>query len=310
MCLSGVSEALTLFLGEEQLEKKHLWMVIAGLVLLNCVTLAFLLFRDDGSNGEAVAKVGKDKITRQEWLSEMEVRYGKSTLNELIDQKVIENAGKKYGINISDQAVDRELKMVKTMYGSDFSEQTTEDKWRRQIKNNLILEELLTKDVAVSEEEMKQYYEQNSSQFNVPDSYRISQIVVKTKEEAEQTLKELEQGSSFSVLAMERSIDEFTANQGGNAGYISEDDEHIAEDFLKQVKNLKQGEWSKAIKTEEGYAVVKLHEHLKGESYSYKEVKNLIRRQIALEQMDVPVSAKPFWKETDVEWFYGEEEVQ
>lgn len=33
----------------------------------------------------------------------------------------------------------------------------------------------------------------------------------------------------------------------------------------------------------------------------------MIRRQIALEQMDVPVSAKPFWKETDVEWYYGEQ---
>ncbi|MBT2688734.1 peptidyl-prolyl cis-trans isomerase [Bacillus sp. ISL-47] len=292
------------------MKKKHLWMVIAGLILLNCITLVLLLLKGEGSNGEAVAKVGKEKITRQEWLTEMEARYGKSTLNELVDQKVIENAGKKYGIKISDQAVDQELKMVKTMYGSDFSEKTTEDKWRRQIKNNLILEELLTRDVAVSEEEMKQYFEQNSSQFNVPDSYQISQIVVKTKEEAEQTLKELEQGSSFSVLAMERSIDEFTANQGGNAGYISEDDEHISADFLDQVKSLKPEEWSEAIKTEEGYAVVMLHEHLKGESYSYKEVKNLIRRQIALEQMDVPVSAKPFWKETDVEWFYGEEEAQ
>lgn len=289
------------------MEKKHFWIIIAGLVLLNVLTLSFLVFKGDGGNREAVAKVGKDKITRQEWLSEMESRYGKSTLNELIDQKVIENAGKKYGIKISDQAIDRELKMVKTMYGSNFSDQTTEDNWRKQIKNNLILEELLTKDVTVSEDEMKQYYEQNSSQFNVPDSFHISQIVVKTREEAEQTLKELEQGSSFSVLAMERSIDEFTANQGGNAGYISEDDEHITADFLEQARSLMPGEWSNPIKTDEGYAVIMLHEHLKGESYSYKEVKNLIRRQIALEQMDIPVSAKPFWKEADVEWFYGEE---
>ncbi|EWG08526.1 peptidyl-prolyl cis-trans isomerase [Cytobacillus firmus] len=288
------------------MEKRQLLMIIAGLVLLNLITLAFLLFKGDGS-GEAVAKIGGEKITRQEWMSEMELKYGKSTLSELIDQKVIEEAGKKYGVKISDKAVDLELKMVKTMYGGNFTDEMSEDKWRRQIKNNLILEELLTADVSVSEEEMKSYYEENSSQFHVPDTYHISQIIVKTKEEAEQTVKELEEGSSFSVLAMERSIDEFTANLGGNAGYVSKDDEHIPSEVLEQVKNLKPGKWTKPVKTEDGYAVVMLHEHLKGEQYSFKEVKNMIRRQIALEQMDVPVSAKPFWKEADVEWFYGEQ---
>ncbi|MBY6054386.1 peptidyl-prolyl cis-trans isomerase [Cytobacillus firmus] len=288
------------------MEKRQLLMIIAGLVLLNLITLAFLLFKGDGSR-EAVAKIGGEKITRQDWMSEMETKYGKSTLSELIDQKVIEEAGEKYGVKISDKAVDLELKMVKTMYGGNFTDEMSEDKWRRQIKNNLILEELLTSDVSVSEEEMKSYYEENSSQFHIPDTYHISQIIVKTKEEAEQTVKELEEGSSFSVLAMERSIDEFTANLGGNAGYVSEDDEHIPAEVLEQVKDLKPGKWTKPVKTEDGYAVVMLHEHLKGEKYSFKEVKNMIRRQIALEQMDVPVSAKPFWKETDVEWFYGEQ---
>ncbi|WP_264741088.1 peptidyl-prolyl cis-trans isomerase [Cytobacillus firmus] len=288
------------------MEKRQLLMIIAGLVLLNLITLAFLLFKGDGS-GEAVAKVGGDKITRQEWMSEMETKYGKSTLSELIDQKVIEVAGEKYGVKISDKAIDLELKMVKTMYGGNFTEEMSEDQWRRQIKNNLILEELLTADVSVSEEEMQSYYEQNSSQFQVPETYHISQIIVKTKEEAEQTLKELDEGSSFSVLAMERSIDEFTASLGGNAGYVSEDDEHIPAEVLEEVKTLKPGKWTKPIKTEDGYAVVMLHEHLKGENYSFKEVKSMIRRQIALEQMDVPVSAKPFWNEAEVEWFYGEQ---
>ncbi|WP_369425908.1 hypothetical protein [Cytobacillus pseudoceanisediminis] len=42
------------------MEKRQLFMIIAGLVLLNLITLAFLLFKGDGS-GEAVAKVGEIK---------------------------------------------------------------------------------------------------------------------------------------------------------------------------------------------------------------------------------------------------------
>lgn len=296
---------------KERLKREKLWIVIAGLILMNCLTVAFFLSKGDTGNNEVVAKVGKEKITRQDWLSEMESRYGKEILSELVDQKIIETAGEKYGIKIPDRAVERELMIVKTMYGSSNGYQSADEKkWRQQIKNNLILEELLTRDVNVPEKEMKNYYEQNSRQFRLLDSYHISKIVVKTKKEAEQTLKELEQGSSFSVLAMERSIDEFTANLGGDAGYVNEESEHYSKEFINSIKKLKPGKWSKPIKLEDSYAIVTVHEFVEGKEYAYKEVKDQIRRQIALEQMDIPVSAKPLWSETDIEWFYGELEAQ
>ncbi|MEH7390637.1 peptidyl-prolyl cis-trans isomerase [Bacillus sp. JJ1503] len=294
----------------ERLKKDKLRFIIVGLILLNCLTIALFLAKGSSGNHETVATIGKEKITRQDWLSEMESRYGKEVLKELIDQKVIETAGKKYAVNISDKAVERELNMFKTMYGSSGGYQASdENKWRQQIKSSLMLEELLTRDAKISEKEIKSYYEKNKSQFNLPDSYHISQIIVKTKKEADQTIKELDQGSSFSVLAMERSIDEFTANFGGDAGYINEDTERYSKSFIDEIKNLKPGSWSKAIKMDDGYAIVMLHEHVRGKEYSYKEVKDQIRRQIALEQMDTPVSARPLWNELDVEWFYGKTEA-
>lgn len=291
------------------MKREKLWIVIAGLILLNCITAALLIKNDHIDGSEAVATVGKEKVTRQDWLSEMESRYGKETLEDLIDQKVIESAGKKYGIKVSKKAVEREMKMIKTMYGSSGGYQSAdEEKWLQQIQNNLILEELMTKDVKVSEKEMKKYYEEHTNLFHLPDSYHISKIVVLTKEEAEQTEKELKNGSSFSVLAMERSIDEFTAYRGGDSGFISEKGGQYSKDFIANIKNVKPGSWSKPIKVDKGYAIVMVHEHVKGENYSFKEVKDQIRRQIALEQMGTPVSAKPFWQETDVEWFYGNKE--
>lgn len=293
------------------MKKDKLLIIIAGLILLNILTIAFFLTKGNTGNSETVATVGKEKITRQDWLNEMESRYGKEVLSELVDQKVIETSGKKYGIKISNKAVERELKMIKTMYGNAGGYQLAdEEKWLAQIKNSLILEELLTKDANVSEQEIKSYYEQNKSQFILPDSYHISQIVVKTKKEAEQTVKELEQGSNFSVLAMERSIDEFTAHQGGDAGYINEKSEHYSEEVFKQIKKLKQGKWSGPIKFGDDYVIIMLHEFVKGKEYSFKEVKDQIRRQIALAQMDTPVSAKSLWNEADVDWFYGKTEAQ
>ena len=60
-------------------------------------------------NEEAVATVGKTTITRQEWLNELESRYGKDVLKDMIDQKVIKEMAAKYKINVSDEDVEQRI---------------------------------------------------------------------------------------------------------------------------------------------------------------------------------------------------------
>lgn len=298
--------------GEKRLGKKQLWMVIAALIMLNCLTVAFFLSRADEAGGaamneEAVATVGEKAITRQEWLNELETRYGKDVLKEMIDQKVVGEMAAKYKIKISDQDVEREYRMLQTTYNSFSSKKNrNEQKWKEQIRNSLLLEELLTKDVVVSNKELKSYYEKNKHLFNVPAAYHLSHIIVKTKEEADKASKELAHGSSFSTLAMERSIEEFSANEGGDIGYINEEDERYPTQYIATAKKLKKGAISKPFKVKQGYALLKLEGKVSGKSYSYDDVKEEIRRQIALEQMKTPASAATFWDETKVKWFYGD----
>jgi foldase protein PrsA len=290
------------------LEKKQLWYVIAGLAMLNVITLVLLLFKPAflEGNKETVAEIGKETISRQEWLTELEERYGEETLRDLVDQEVVRQMAADYEIKISDKAIERELNIYKAMYSSAGNEPKSEEKWRRQIKYSLLLEELLTKDVKISEEDMKKFYEQNKSLFEIPASYHLSQIVVKTKKEADSAVKELKGGSSFEALAMERSIDEFSANQGGDIGFINEEDEQVAPLVIDAAKSLKPENWTGPVELENGYAIIYLHEKLEGKKYGFNEVKNQIRRQMALEQMDIPVSARAFWNEAEVSWFYGE----
>jgi foldase protein PrsA len=293
-------------------EKKQLWYVIAGLAMLNVITLVLLLVKPAflEGNKESVAEIGRETISRQEWLTELEERYGEETLRDLIDQEVVKQMADDYDIKVSDKAVDRELTIYKAVYSSAGNGPKTEDKWKQQIKYSLLLEELLTKDVKVSEEDMKAYYEQNNSLFDIPASYHLSQIVVETKKEADSAVKELKEGSSFAAMAMERSTDEFSANQGGDIGFINEEDELVAPQVVEAAKSLKPEEWTGPVKVENGYAIIYLHERLEGKKYAFEEVKNQIRRQIALEQMDIPVSARAFWNDAEVSWFYGDSEKQ
>ncbi len=293
------------------MRKKELWLIIAGLILLNILTIVIFFGKSGGAAGtaadEKVATVGGQTISRQDWLNELEARYGKEVLKEMIDQKVIQEMADKYKITVSDKDVERQLRMAQATYGPSATASYTSDenKWKEQIKNNLLLEEILTKDVVVSESEMKKYYQENQVQFQIPTAYHLSQILVKTKDDAKKALKELSQGSSFSALAMERSIEEFSANQGGDIGYISQDDEQYPPEYIKIAKKLKPGKYSSPIKVKQGYAILKLHKVIKGQAYTYEEVKSQIRRQIAMEQMKVPASASTFWNEAKVDWFYG-----
>ncbi|MBV7509260.1 peptidyl-prolyl cis-trans isomerase [Bacillus sp. sid0103] len=292
--------------------RKQLWMVIAALILVNCLTIAFFLSKANMAGGtvindETVATIGKKTILRQDWLNELESRYGKDVLKEMVDQKVIEEMAAKYNIKVPSQDVDREFRMLQSTTNI-FNKQTIKDekKWKEQIRSNLLLEELLTKDVEVSTSELKSYYQKNEDLFNVPAAYHLSHIVVGTLEEADRALQELDQGSDFATLAMERSIEEFSANKGGDIGYISEGDERYPRQYIEIAKELKKEAYSTPIKVDEGYAILKLEGKIGGKKYSFADVKEQIRRQIALEQMKSPASATTFWDDAKVKWFYGQ----
>jgi foldase protein PrsA len=293
------------------LRRKQLWIVIAGLILLNCLTLIFFLAKVKEVSGtafseEVVASVGKSDITRQQWLNELEARYGKDVLKDMIDQKVIKEMADKYHIEVSEKDVEREYRILQTTYSSPSeNKKTSERNWKEHIRNSLLQEEILTRDVKVSKKEMQAYFEKNKELFSIPDAYHVSHIIVKSSNEAENAIKELEQGSSFSVLAMERSIEEFSANVGGDIGFLIEGEERYPSEYLQVAKKLKEGAWSDPIQVEQGFAIVKLEEKIKGKTYNYDEVKQQIRREIALEQMKTSASATTFWEEAKVEWFYG-----
>ena len=295
------------------MRKNQLWFVIGALLLLNIGTVVFFLVKHDASvsvvgaeKQETVATVGNESITRDEWLHELDQRYGKSVLRDLIDEKVVSQMAKKYGVKASENEISQEVAMYKTVMNPlDHENVLNETQLEREIQTNLLLEELVTKDVSVTEADMNKYYEKNKDLYQVPTSYRVSMIAVATKKEAESVEKELKDGSHFDVLAMERSTDTESAPQGGDIGYISEQTEEYPPNFLNVAQSLKENEWSEPLSYQKGYAILLLKEKVNGTTYKYEDVKNQIRRQIALEHLENPMSPENYWKEANVKWFYG-----
>lgn len=298
--------------------------IIIALVITNCLTLAFFFMGKTGEQPkektveatkpvvasgeeEVVATIGNKSITRQQWLNELEARYGKQLLEEMVDKEVVRQMAEKHNITLAEDAIERELTLIKTMYNTIDNERINDDQWREQIELSILLEELLTKDAVISEDEMNHYYQENKELYAIPKTYHLSHIVVKSKEAADQVRDELENGSSFTALAMEKSIDEFSANRGGELGYVNAENGYVPDSYLQTAETLKPNEWSEPIEVENGYAVIILHEVIDAVTYSYEDVKDQIKRQIAIDQINGNISIEPFWKELGVKWFFGED---
>ncbi|EPD49365.1 hypothetical protein HMPREF1210_03475 [Paenisporosarcina sp. HGH0030] len=286
-------------------------LIVLGLLLLGNLLwfIAWMIPNQKTGGGEEVASVGGEKITREDWMVAMEEQYGKETLLELVNGKVMEAAAEKYEIEVTDKEVDLEIALIRSAQDSTNSQihSLNDDMQRKQMRAQLILDKVLTKDVVIEDEQIQTFYDENQSLYNIPTTYRTSLIVLQSESDAQETLKELENGSSFDVLARERSVDVSSASLGGDIGFISEGQENVDYSVVTAASKLEIEQYSDPVPLSDGrYGIVYVQDIAKGRAFSYDDVKNQIKRELALEQLPQSVSPEAFWKEFDTEWFYGE----
>ncbi|MCY8491446.1 peptidyl-prolyl cis-trans isomerase [Bacillus atrophaeus] len=295
------------------MKSRTIWTIIVGVLLVSCIVVAYKLTKSQAAatqSQESIATIGDKSVTREDWLKKMEDEYGKSTLEDMINVRVVEQLAKKNKLKVSDSDIEREFLLIKAVNNSFYEdEHTTEKEWKDQIRYNILLEELLTKDIDISEKEMKSFYTKNKELYQFDDSYRIRHIVVKDQEEAKRVLKDLKGGSSFEAVAAERSTDRYTSPYGGDLGFVTEAQDSIPAAYITEARTLKENEWStEPIKVSKGYAIIQLKEKLNARTFTYDEVKDQIKRQIAMDQLGDKATVKTLWKEADVSWFYDDEE--
>lgn len=299
-------------LSKRRLKTKPVLTVLGILFLGNIFWFCLWLFSvlGGGASGDdtIVASVGKEDISRQQWIAEMERYYGKETLQRMVNVKVMEEAAKKFEIEVSNKEIELELSLMIASSEMDTAlQQLGEDELKEQIKSQLILEKVLSKDIVIEEKQLKTYYEENESLYNIPTTYRTRLIVVDTKDDAESVLKELKDGSDFAVLARERSLDQVSASLGGDIGYITLNQQNSDPAIQNTLPKMDKGEISDPILLKDGrYGILQIDDIIKGKSFPYEEVKGHIKRVLAMEQLPSSVTPEMFWQEFDATWFYGE----
>jgi EpsD family peptidyl-prolyl cis-trans isomerase len=131
----------------------------------------------------------------------------------------------------------------------------------RDLKREILANQLLQKEVvekqAVSETEVRSYFDLHQTEFQ--NNIRYSQIVVQSPEEAASIKAALDGGADFAKLAKERSLEANSrANGGDMAGYLQRGSGEIPLDFEEKLFALTKGATSEPIKLFNGFFIVRV----------------------------------------------------
>lgn len=288
---------------------KLLWGIIGCLLLL----LAILGWDYAGLIGSRkIAAVGNVTLTEADWTNELKDKYGKLVLDKMIDREVVAEQAKRNGITVNKEEIEREVNNLHDRFPNqkEFLDMISEEagsaqiEMKDEIRYYLLLEKLATMDVHISEEEMFRYYEQNREKYNQPTMVRISAIYIDTDSEAKQTIVELKKGADFNTLAKERSTDMYSSASGGDLGWVSPQGGDVEQQVIDQAMKMKEEEISPPIVLDKGYAVIKLTKRKEAIVRSFLDVKDEIRRELAITQVgSLDKVLEQLRKNADVKFF-------
>ncbi|MFB9329650.1 peptidylprolyl isomerase [Paenibacillus aurantiacus] len=258
------------------------WMYVAiGLAVVLAVVLAIPKF--GGGSGEAMATVNGVKISKEQLYDAMIEQGGESTLNNLISDELLNQEAEKAGVTVTDADIEKEIANIKKNFPSDeeFNAALTQngltlESFKKQVPPQVKLRKILEPKTGVTDEQVKQYYEDNKASYDTQEQVRASHILVATKQEAEAIMKQLKEGADFATLAKEKSTDTTSAVNGGDLGFFQKG--VMVASFENAAFALKNpGDLSDIVQSEHGFHIIKLTEHKAAKQSTFEENKSSIK---------------------------------
>jgi foldase protein PrsA len=245
-----------------------------------------------GKPDKVIAQIGGTQILQSELAYNLYTAHGAELLNQMLDRAAIEMEAEELGLKLTRADIDQELKRMQQGYESEelfyksMKEQLGMDKaaLREDVNFKLLLEGIATRDIQVSDEEINAYMNEHPDEFKTTVQLHIEQIQVEHLIDADKVLDLLKKGNDFKKVAQDYSTDSATAQDGGDMGWIEEDDPFIPGPILKTAKTLGTGEISAPIEVDGHYFIIRLLDVKENSKGTLEEIKASLRKQLALQK--------------------------
>jgi foldase protein PrsA len=246
----------------------------------------------------------------------------------LVERTEYEETAKKFDIKVGDKEVDDRLQQVKQQYFVNppgqkaASKAQIEKRYRQQLKAQGLTDadvrdglryqlirskiyEKVTKDVKVSDDDAKKYYDDHQEQYKqaaVPESRDVRHILVKSRATADLVYRKLKSGGDFAKLALKYSTDP-SKTSGGRLTVCKQQATTCIKTvapFEKVAFSLKPNQISKPVHTKFGWHVIQalgpVKPAQKAKPIPFDQVKAAIKQQL-LQQKKQDEMTK-WWNDT------------
>ena len=224
-------------------------------------------------------------------------------LEHMIDEEMIKQEASKLKITVSDQDLERAVKdvMRKNNLTREQLEQALQQEGkgildykatilRPQLLRLRVLNVQVRSRVAVSDDEVKAFYQANLRKLGVETKVHArhifvsipadapGRVVLQRRRVAQDLLAQLKAGGDFAAVAREHSQDSVTRADGGDLGWFGRGT--LPSNVENVVFAMKKGEIRGPLRTERGFHLIQMVDRKESSARSFDEVKEDLREQL------------------------------
>jgi peptidyl-prolyl cis-trans isomerase C len=227
-------------------------------------------FAQDAAANSVVATVNGKEITAGEFdfiadqlgqqTQQMPAEQKKKTLTEmLVNMELVSQAALKQGLDKTDSFNEQVEFMKKRALQTEF--------FRKNV------------DEAITDADLQAVYDEQIAALPVRQEVKARHILVKTEDEANAIIKELDGGADFSELAKSKSTGP-SGSQGGDLGYFGQG--QMVPSFEAAAFALDKGKYTeKPVKTDFGWHVILVEDKREAPKPTLDSVKDQLRAFVA-----------------------------
>ena len=213
-------------------------------------------------------------------------------IDRMINDELIMQEATRKGITVVPEELDnliarslapyQNAKLSRILKGQDIDEiRWREKQTKMAVKEKLVQREVIDK-IAVTKREIRKFYLENKNSLVAPRSYRVRNITLSTRKEAQAILKKLKRGESFVDLVREYSISP-DKNSDGDLGYIEDGD--LPTSLQRAIFKLRLGSAARRlsgiVEARDGFHIFKLLAVRKRRRLSQRQAASGIREILA-----------------------------
>jgi len=251
------------------------------------------------SQGGAQVPAGKEQEARQ------------FVLNQLITAELMYQLAEKTPVADLDKKIDAAVVRLKGRFKTEeefrkglAQQDLSEKELRELIRRNQVIENHIEQTIAskvkISEQEVRDFYDNNPETFTMPEQVRASHILImvdqqaveaekqKSRAKADDLLKQVKAGADFAKLAQEHSGCP-SSKQGGDLGFFGKG--QMVKPFEDAAWAMKPGEVSGVVETQFGYHIIKVTEKRAQDKMPFDALKARIQESLKQRKIGEQVTA-------------------